>query len=499
MLPNPSLSLATRLALAFAALFLMVGAAFFVLANWSNNRYYQEITQTLNKNLAMYITQRQPLIKNGQVNRQAMTDLAELAMVVNPIVEVYLLDNEGNILAHALPANSIIRDHVALKPITDWLQNKKRYPITGADPRSLKNERIFSVSPVLDQGKPAGYLYVLLGGQTFQTLATSLQSSYIMQLSFGVVAALIIFAIASAVMIFAVLTKPLRQLAQEMNQFQQQEFKSPTIGQSSGDELAYLQRAFTAMRGSIREQLNKLQETDRLRRELISNVSHDLRTPLASMQGYLETLILQTLSPEERKKYIDIAFKHCRRLTHLVQELFELSKLDSGRKQPQWECFSLAELLQDVAQKFTLKAQQLGVSITIPSCSTLFTVTADIALIERVLENLIDNALRHTPAGGGIALTLTKQTHQVEVSIQDSGSGVPEAELPYIFERYYRVKKTQVLSADEAEHQGTGLGLAIVKRILELHGSFIMVESKPNHGTCFRFPLPLQVETAFAA
>lgn len=494
MLNTTTFTLGARLAIAFAGLFLLIGAIFFILANWSTHRYYQEITQTLNKDLAMYIAQRQPLIEKGQVNQKAMKDLAELAMVVNPIVEVYLLDNEGKILAHALPEPSLVRDRVNVKPIIHWLQGNNRYPITGDDPRSIHHERIFSVSPVLDQGQPAGYLYVLLGGQLFQTLATSLQGSYIMQLSLGVVAALILFAIASAAVIFAVLTKPLRKLAQDMNQFQQQEFKSPVIGSAKGDEITYLQRAFTAMRDNIREHLHKLQETDRLRRELISNVSHDLRTPLACMQGYLERLLIQNLSPEERQQSSLIAFKNCRRLTLLIQELFELSKLDAGRKQPQWELFSLAELLQDVVQKFILKAQKAQITLHAQQDSELFMVCADIALIERVLENLIDNALCHTPAGGKVALTLAHQGNQVEVSIQDTGIGMPEEALPYIFERYYRVKKPSVISQETTEHAGNGLGLAIVKRILELHNSVILVESTLNKGTCFRFPLPVQLE-----
>jgi signal transduction histidine kinase len=185
-----------------------------------------------------------------------------------------------------------------------------------------------------------------------------------------------------------------------------------------------------------------------------------------------------------------IALKHCRRLTQLVKELFELSKLDAGREAPELENFSLAELLQDVVQKYSLLAQQKNISLKAPYNDQLYLVNADIALIERVLENLIDNALRYTPENGHVEITLTQKTHCVEVGVQDTGIGLAAEDIPHIFERYYRAQKST-----EYHQQSTGLGLAIVKRILELHGSVIRVQSKPHEGTRFEFPLPAQTES----
>ncbi|MES2825912.1 MAG: HAMP domain-containing sensor histidine kinase [Pseudomonadota bacterium] len=479
-------SLCARLAFAFILLLAIIGFAFLVLTNWSNNRYYQEITQNMNRSLAMYITQREPLINHGVVNEKAMKELGNLVMTVNPIVEVYLLDNNGKILSFAVPKATVVRSHIDTAPIKLLLSNSKPFPITGEDPRSLNSERVFSAFPVADGTTPAGYLYVILGGQAYQTLTQSLHNSYIVQQSLTGLAAITLFAIASAILIFAVLTSPLRKLAQEMNAFQAKELKSTHIEKNHGDEIAYLTSTFHAMGKRIQEQLEKLQETDRLRRELISNISHDLRTPMSSMQGYLEMLLRPNITAEERKNYIDIAFKHCRHLTQLIKELFELSKLDAGRMNPHWENFSLAELLQDVAQKFSLSAQKKEITISTPQSSQLFMVNADIGLIERVLENLIDNAIRYTPKGGHIQLSLEQQKENVEVSIKDSGIGLIEADIPYIFERYYRGQKPT-----EYQQNSTGLGLAIVKRILELHNSVISVQSQLNQGTCFTFPLQI--------
>jgi signal transduction histidine kinase len=438
----------------------------------------------------MYIANRAPLISNGIVNENAMKELAGLVMTVNPIVEVYLVDSNGKIISHALPKETVVRDHISIAPIQNFLAGKKPYPITGDDPRASNGERIFSTWTVMDGKTPAGYLYVILGGQTYQSLAQSLRSSYIVQQSLAGLAIITLFAIASAILIFAALTSPLRKLAHKMNQFEQKEFMQDYPPQSkhpiknTGDEIAYLATTFSAMRQRIRDQLEKLQETDRLRRELISNVSHDLRTPMSSMQGYLETLMRPNITADERKNYIAIAHKHCGRLTQLIKELFELSKLDAGRINAQCENFSLAELLQDVAQKFSLAAQKKEITLTTPQSSQLFIVNADIALIERVLENLIDNAIRYTPQGGNIQLSLEKNNEQVEVGIKDNGIGLTEEDIPHIFERYYRGQKPT-----EYQQHSTGLGLAIVKRILELHDSTITVESQLNQGTSFKFPL----------
>lgn len=482
-------SLYTRLTLVMIALFLGVSLAYLGLVNWSSQRYYQETTQNLNQSLAMYITGRAPLIQDGTVNRGAMKELANLVMVVNPIVEVYLVDTEGRIISHALPEDSIVRERIDLAPVRAWLEQTRPLPITGTDPRAASGEKVFSAWPVEDGEQTAGYLYVVLEGETYQTLQQSLKGSYALQLSLAGLVAIALFAALCAVIIFAVMTRPLRHLARDMERFQADELKSTHLKAAGGDEIHYLGRAFDTMKTRIREQMTRLEETDRLRRELVSNVSHDLRTPLASMQGYLETLTLRNnqLDENQRREYLDIAYKHCQRLTHLVQELFELSKLDAGRTQPQTERFSLAELLQDVVQKFSLRAEQKQVELRVKPARDLCLVAADIALIERVIENLIDNALQHTPEGGSVTLSLDERPEAVQVSIMDTGSGVPEEELPRIFDRYYRGRAHRRNSSG-----GTGLGLAIVKRILDLHECRIEVTSKPGAGTCFQFDLPRQ-------
>jgi len=229
------------------------------------------------------------------------------------------------------------------------------------------------------------------------------------------------------------------------------------------------------------------EEADTHRREMVSNVSHDLRTPLAALHGYLETLLMKegSMTPQEQREYLQIALRHSERLAKLVGELFELARLDSREVQVNLEPFSLGELVQDVVQQYHLGAQQKSLRLRALLPDDLPLVYADIALIERVLDNLLENALRYTPEGGSVTLSLAPQPGRIEVRVADTGSGIRQEHLPHIFERFYRVPA-------QPEKPGcAGLGLAIAKRILELHGGTIRVESVPDQGTSFTFRLPV--------
>ncbi|WP_049722660.1 sensor histidine kinase [Gilvimarinus polysaccharolyticus] len=480
-------TLYARMSLVLIVLFASIGIAYLALVYWSSNRYYQEMTQNLNRSLGMYIVNRAPLISDGVVNHTAMQELAALVMVVNPIVEVYLTDTSGNILDHAFSESDLALRQIDVEPIKAWLSDQRPLPIVGTDPRTGRADKVFSAWPVEDAGQQVGYLYVVLGGKLYQSLRDSLTESYVLRLSLGGLVAIVFFALLTAVLIFAAMTRPLRRLARDMQNFQETDLNVAQAGVSTGDEIAYLQDTFHRMREKIHDQLQRLEQTDRLRRELVSNVSHDLRTPLASMQGYLETLSISgdKLNDTERSRYLTIAYTHCRRLTKLVQELFELSKLDTGRTELSCETFFLAELLQDVLQKFELKASQRNISVNTDLAQRAYAVTADIGLMERVFENLIDNALCYTPDGGSITVSLAAGDNGVAVDVADTGVGVAKEKLPRIFERYYQAKGPRF-----AQGEGTGLGLAIVKRILDLHHCQISVTSEEGAGTCFSFELP---------
>jgi signal transduction histidine kinase len=247
------------------------------------------------------------------------------------------------------------------------------------------------------------------------------------------------------------------------------------------------------MAGTIQQQIASLKENDRLRRELVTNISHDLRTPLTSMQGYIETLMIKddSLDPARRRQYLEIARKHSAHLGRLIQDLFELARLDSSRVSPEFEHFSLTELIHDIVQEFELQAREAQVALRIEPPTEAVSVYADISLIQRVLENLVGNALKYTPEGGKVSIAVQSSAHAVGVSVVDTGPGISKEDLPYIFDRFYKV-----LPDEDSGSGSLGLGLAIAKRIVELHGSEIVVTSREQSGTRFRFDLPLHARAA---
>jgi signal transduction histidine kinase len=492
-------SLHTRLSLAFLLIIGAIGAGFYLVDRWSTQQYYQELTQRLNASIAMYVTGQTTLIENGVVNRTELERLAERAMVINPSVEVYLLDETGRILDHALPPESVRLDRVDLDAVRTFISGEAKMPIRGTDPRSPDKDKVFSAAEVVDEGTVQGYLYVVLGGKQYDQLADTIRGTYVQVVSIGAISALVVGGFLVGLLVFGLLTSRLRHLTNAVQEFANFDFDPASVSALlrrdapeatkilQEDEIHRLDTAFVAMARKISEQFASLQETDRLRRELISNVSHDLRTPLATMHGYIDTLLLKNdeLTVEERAHYLTIALKHTQRLGSLIDNLFELSKLDSGSMTLAIEPFSLAELVHDVAQDFELDARRLGITIAMKETHDAATVRADIALIQRVLENLIRNAIENTPQGGQITLSIARLKDTVSVAVADTGRGIPEDALGSIFERFYRAHEGHVNDSNS-----TGLGLAIVKRILDLHGSRITVESHIDKGTRFEFNLP---------
>jgi PAS domain S-box-containing protein len=254
--------------------------------------------------------------------------------------------------------------------------------------------------------------------------------------------------------------------------------------------IADLSAQVDALTKQVAGQAVALEHGTRQRRELLANLSHDLRTPLAAMQGYLELLLLRQgrLETAEARNYLQTAAAQSERLARLVGDLFELTRLEADDMQPQFEPVALAELAHDVAQKFAAQAQRREVALAVrcDACGSAAPamVPADIALVERVLDNLVDNALRHTPAGGAVTIELGGDKQRARVSVADTGEGIAAEDLPGIFERYDRAARVGGGSGH------AGLGLAIAQRIVNLHGSQLQVHSASGEGTRVSFDLP---------
>lgn len=490
-------SLYTKLACAFLALVLLLAGTVLFFSNNMSSHYSEEVMQRLNGSVAMYVTGQQPLLILGQVDEQAMDTLAERAMTLNPSLEIYLLDASGKILSHRLDKDAKISASVSLTPVYSFLNATREMPIYGDDPRNANQEKVFSVSPILDDhNETQGYVYVVIGGQMYQQLQDSVMSSYTIRLGLMWMLATILATALVGCLVFFLLTTKLRKLSSAVDKFDVRnpgQFPAlssnanPIAAANSGDEIAQLHAAFVGMAKHINHQFDSLLSLEKTRKELVANVSHDLRTPLASMQGYIEALMIKSdsLNAAQRQEMLEIAYKHSQRLGSLINELFELAKLESGSINPKLESFSLLELIHDSAQEFSLAAKEKNIDVTIDANDDEAYVVADIELIQRVLQNLIDNAITHTSSGGEVGIHLRRHEGLTRVEVSDTGKGIRTHEIPYIFERFYQSQQ------QPADKIGTGLGLAIVKKILELHQCEIRVKSKINEGTSFLFDLPL--------
>ena len=478
-----------RLYLQVSAIFLLVLILFTAIALYisvqSATNYSIEVNQRLNRELASNtIDVIKPLMVDGIDSKEAIADIMHSMMVINPIVEVYLLNPNGKILNYVAPDKVVKLKTVDLEPIKRFLATSDHNIIYGDDPRNPGEFKTFSAARVLDEDQLTGYIYIVLASQEYVSAAHTVIGSYILGLSIrSVIVILIISALVGLLAIWFI-TNKLNPIIEGIHEFRKGNLSTRILVKNNG-ELDRIGLVFNQMADTIEENIQELKGVDNLRRELISNVSHDLRTPVASIQGYAETLLLKkdNISTEDQQKYLDIIYKSCGRLKKLVEELFELSKLQTNQVKTNPEPFSIAELVYDIANKYRILSQKKGISINTVIAKNVPLVEADISLINRVLQNLIDNALRFCKEGDTINIEIDpKQPEKVEIRIVDSGAGIKQEDLPNVFQRYYKGRN---------DHQTTGLGLAIVKKIVELHNSDVVVQSQYGKGTTFSFELPV--------
>lgn len=428
---------------------------------------------TLAGSLVRYLTEEKLLPITPQ-NRSVVVPELHRLMTVNPNIDIFLLDRQGNVLGATVSDRDMEVRRVDLRPIEVFLTHPDHLPIRGTNP-SGGEDIVFSVAPT-----PGGFAYVVLGPNGV-SIGDALQSSYALRTAAGALAGVAMFSVVSGGYIFWTLTRRLRRLVTKVDKVSTELAGSGVDDAAHGcDEIDGLDHAFDSMAGRVRALLSDLQRADAERRDLVENVTHDLRTPIAGLRGYLETLQMrgEGLSPEERLDYLESATRAVDRLSGLIDGMLELARLESVRLEFRPEPFIAAELAQDLVVDFRLQAQSLNVDLRLDAEGDT-RIVADIGLVQRALGNLLENALRHTPAGGVVTLSARREGAHVLLSVTDTGPGIAPGEVETIFERGVR-------GPDSA---GSGLGLAIVQRIAVLHHAGIEVESA--EGAVFRLRFPI--------
>ena len=481
-----------KLAAGLAIILLVVGLSYTIFASYMIQQINQQSQQLINHDLAKNLVNDKKIVHHGKIDEKAMKETFMQYMTINPSIEIYYLDLQGNILAYSAEPDKVKRNAVDLEPILKSIKTKTDLTLYGDDPRSHDTKKAFSVTPIPSKEDTMGYLYVVLQGEQLTDALNVQSQNTIVYLGGIVMVGSLFIGLIIGLYLFYRINQRIKKLQTKLTSFIDNDFSSSHANYFSlnslipGDEISDLEKHIALMASHIQQQLSALKQQDKLRREMVANISHDLRTPLASLQGYLETLKIKYnhLSSREVNDYLTITGKQAKGLQKLIDALFELARLDASEQQPEMVNFPLLDLTYDVIAKFEIKAQKKQIQLIINSESNNPMVYADLGLIERVLDNLVNNAIYYSHSNSIIKINIAAPEDGIlTVNVIDSGCGIPEDQQELVFERFHQA------NTPERKDGHAGLGLCIVKKIIELHHQTIWVESKPEQGTRFNFTL----------
>ncbi len=488
-----------RLSLLFVGLLLGVSGLYGWLLYRAADDYVAEEMQRINHSLADSIAKALRIDeRTNELSAAAIRRTFDNAMVINPRIKLYFVGFDGAILAASAKPNEVQLTRVPTAPVRAFLAGRAPLPIWGADPRHATAPTPFSAVLLRTAtGAPYCYLYITLDTRPTAGEPGAQRQGYILRLLFRTLLVATGSIGLTGLLLISLLTRNLQRLSGAVRRLHTGDYTARVTDIRPGDELGELAAAFNEMAARTQQAIAALENNDELRRELLANVSHDLRTPLTSIEGYTETILRRQadLTDDERQRYLQTILTNTRSLKQLVAELFELSKLEARQTVPRPEPFAVAELVQDVLLQLRPRAQERDVQLIARPARALPFACADVGMVERVLHNLLDNAIRYTPAGGQVEVLVTLQhTGWLHLEICDNGHGIAPADLPHVFDRFYRVDQ-----ARPTHQSGLGLGLAIARRIVELHHGELRVTSTEGEGTCFAFELPIYNAAAAAA
>lgn len=389
--------------------------------------------------------------------------------------DFYILDGTtGQVLASSSPDKKM---QVDITPnILAAIRNGDLY-------RSNARENYLDISvPISNAKDSVGFIvYILDNKQVVLNLNAHIFSLILEALLVGFV-----FSIAVSLIVSKTLLSPIQGMTKAAEAMADGDF-TRKIGVESGDEIGILAQTFNDMASQIESMLEELKKAENLRREFVANVSHELRTPLTSIRTYAETIYEDNDIPKDtEEEFLRVIINESDRMTKIVQDLLDLSRFDSGNRKLNIEEFSIERSVRDVYTAVALEAKKRDHVLNLELEWKMPMIKGDRPRIEQVLMNIVSNALKYTPDGGRIDIFGTSLGTNIIIRIEDTGIGIPKADLERVFDRFYRVDK-----ARSRESGGTGLGLSIAKEIIAMHGGNISIESEPGKGTSVTVTLPI--------
>ncbi len=389
--------------------------------------------------------------------------------------EIWFSNADGEIIYCSSTSDAMSDDAL----ITDYCDSNKIYSqgsTVGTLNGYFSSDTLSTFTPVYLNNKYAGLLCMHQSLDFLNEINQRTFSSTYMPFLVIVVLSLIVLMLISNSTL-----KPIRQIIATSKQYAAGNFNARVnikVNNEFGELASYME-----------EMADELSRSNEYRRSFISNISHDFRSPLTSIKGYIEAMLDGTIPPELYDKYLNIVLNETKRLTKLTQGLLELNNFDSYDLQLDKSNFDIKDTISSTINTFERRCQDKGVYLHAIYHTENTTVYADRTKIQQVIYNLVDNAIKFTPSGSHITVQVTEKNEKIFVSVKDEGEGIPPESLKKVFDRFYKTDPSR-----GKDKTGTGLGLAITKEIIKAHGEQITVESKVGVGSEFVFSLPLQKE-----
>ncbi|MEY2363072.1 ATP-binding protein [Lysinibacillus capsici] len=373
--------------------------------------------------------------------------------------DVVVTDHFGTILASSQP-------HQEISDLIREIEGEIPYEGRVLQDNWQEVKAIATISPIQNQQGTIGYVFMFQNTDSIHALMKRLNKHFLIV---GIVSGLV--SIAVIVVLSRKLAKPLIQMKEATLKMSKGDF-TVALSTNGKDELGDLSNAIQLLSND----LNHLRQE---RKEFLSSIAHELRTPLTFIKGYTDILAKRDLTGQDRQKYLAIIIEETNRLSRLIKDLFDLAKMDENSFVIEKHCLHLEPFFTSIEEKLSPAFQDKGIYLVV-RCDNGLTLCADEARLEQILINLLNNALIYCAPGDMTTVTVKQDSGILSIIVEDTGKGIPKKDLPYIFDRFYRVEKSRSRALG-----GSGLGLAIVKELVQAHGGEIKVRSEINKGTTF--------------
>lgn len=451
----------------------------------STKNFHEASTQLLNKDVAAHIAKFTSPFTNSGIDKRKADSVFQDAMVISPSAEVYFLDTSGNVIAYHANEKKVNIERLPLHNIKELIAAKGEKYIKGPDPREPGISKIFSAAEVRTESKKLGFIYVILGSN--KNVTNMLYTGFFSSLLIKVFIVILILSIILSLLYLRQIRRSFNQMIAVLEHFQNGNLNA-RFDVKENDRLAPVTNAFNKMADLLVYNINKLTRSENERKDFIANISHDLRTPLSIARGYTETLLMKGEKPvtqQQQSEYLQLVYKKLRQVEHMVMQLFDLSKMDSAEFIPKKEPFIFSEIVHEIIQASSANAVEKSIAVDCSKCESTSWIFADVSMMERVVQNLLINAIKYTPQGGNINISLINENEELIFQIVNSGELLPSKFIDWI-----NAENDTNFSAQNRP-QSSGIGLMIVKKVLSLHDYNFNAAAINGFGNAFTIVMPL--------